>query len=178
MKAFDTWCPHVLCPDTRLRRWLIDRGSLTARIERRCDHFRIKLLRQSLAAPTRDEYRMIGVRDGARCMVREVALECDGQPVVFAHSVVARRALRGPWRMVIGLGRRPLGAALFADPRIERHPLHFRRLQRDDTLYRRAIGVANLPCAALWARRSLFVAHGARLLVTEVFLPSLLELAP
>lgn len=161
-----------------MRRWLIDHGSLTARIERRCDRFGVRLLRQSFAAPAPDERRMIGLRGGMRCVVREVTLDGDGRSVVFAHSVLVHRALRGPWRMVAGLGRRPLGAALFADPRIERHPLHFRRLQCGNALYRRACDLVDRPPAALWARRSLFVLRGARLLVTEVFLPAILDLAP
>jgi chorismate-pyruvate lyase len=32
--------------------------------------------------------------------------------------------------------------------------------------------------ASLWARRSLFLFGGSRLLVTEVFLPAILALAP
>jgi len=178
MKISNTWCPRALCPDAKLRRWLIDGGSLTARIERRCGRFGVKLLRQSFAVPICDEYRMIGLRNGTRCMVREVVLECNGRPAVFAHSVLTRRALRGPWRMVVGLGRRPLGAALFADPRIGRHPLHFRQLQRHSTLYRRASRLLDCPPSALWARRSLFLSRGARLLVTEVFLPAVLDFAP
>ena len=121
---------------------------------------------------------MIGLRNGTRCVVREVVLECNGRPAVFAHSVLTRRALHGPWRMVAGLGRRPLGAALFADPRIERHPLHFFRLQRHDVLYQRASRLLDHPPAVLWARRSLFVLRSARLLVTEVFLPAISDLAP
>ncbi len=160
-----------------MRRWLTDRGSLTARIEQRCDHFGVRLLRQSFSAPAPDERRMIGLRGGMRCMVREVTLDCGGRSLVFAHSVLARRTLCGPWRMVAGLGRRPLGAALFADPRIERHPLHFRRLQCHDLLYRRVSGLLDRPSAVLWARRSLFVSRGALLLVTEVFLPTLSDLA-
>ncbi|HUO44075.1 MAG TPA: chorismate lyase [Burkholderiales bacterium] len=180
VKVSDTWCPRALCPDAKLRHWLIDRGSLTARLGRRCGHFEVRLLRQSYSSPLRDERRMIALRGGMRCMVREVALECDGRPVVFAHSVLARRGLRGPWRMVAGLGQRPLGAALFADPNIDRHRLHFRRLRSGNALYR-CVDVDNLldrPAAALWARRSLFVSRGARLLVTEVFLPAVLDLAP
>jgi chorismate lyase len=161
-----------------MRRWLTDRSSLTARIEQRCDRFGVKLLRQSFAVPAPDERRMIRLRDGMHCVIREVTLDCCGRSVVFAHSVLARRALRGPWRMVAGLGSSPLGAALFADPRVERYPLHFRQLQRQDVLYRRASGLLDRPATTLWARRSLFVSHGACLLVTEVFLPAVSDLAP
>ena len=172
------WQPHPACPNARLRHWLLDRGSLTRRIRLRCDDFRVELLSQRLAAPDRDERVPSGVRAGAHCVVREVSLNCEQGAVVFAHTVAARHALRGPWRMLTTLGARPLGSALFADRRIRRHALCFRQLGPRHELYRRACRLLERPPACLWARRSLFVRHGARLLVTEVFLPAILELRP
>ena len=172
------WQPHPACTDARLRHWLLDRGSLTRRIQLRCDRFQVELLSQCITALDRDERAISGVRAGARCVMREVSLNCGQRAVVFAHSVAARRALRGPWRMLATLGARPLGAALFADPRVKRHALRFRQLGPRHELYRRACRLLEHPPACLWARRSLFVRRGARLLVTEVFLPAILELTP
>jgi len=172
------WQPLPACADARLRHWLLDRGSLTRRIQSRCDRFRVEVLSQRIAAVDRDECAVIGVRAGASCVVREVGLNCGQRPVVFAHSVAARCALRGPWRMLSTLGARPLGSALFADPRIKRHALRFRQLNPRHELYRRACELFERPPACLWARRSLFVRRGSRLLVTEVFLPAILELGP
>ncbi|MCE9642558.1 MAG: chorismate lyase [Betaproteobacteria bacterium] len=172
------WHPQPVCADARLRRWLLDRGSLTRRIQLRCENFRLDVLSQRLAAARRDERAVIGVRADADCMVREISLNCGRQPLVFAHSVVAPRALKGAWRMLSGLGARPLGAALFADPRIRRFPLRFRQLNRGHALYQRAQSLVDEPSASLWARRSLFVFSGSPLLVTEVFLPAILALAP
>lgn len=172
------WQPHPACTDARLRHWLLDRGSLTKRIQLRCDRFRVELLSQRVAALDRDEWAVSGVRAGTCCVVREVSLNCGRQAVVFAHSVAARPALRGPWRMLTALGARPLGSALFADPRIKRHALRFRQLGPWHELYRRACQLVERPPACLWARRSLFERRGARLLVTEVFLPAILELTP
>ncbi|MBI2508838.1 MAG: chorismate lyase [Betaproteobacteria bacterium] len=110
-------------------------------------------------------------------LVREVRLYCGKTPVVFAHSVVRRRDLRGPWRALAGLGARPLGAALFANLRARRYPLRFRKLTARDELYRRACAALPDPPPALWARRSLFTLRGSPILVTEVFLPGILGLA-
>lgn len=170
------WQPLPVCADASMRRWLIDRGSLTRRIQLRCDAFRLELLSQHIAAIDRGERALLGVRSGVQCTVREVSLNCGQRPVVFAHSVVESRALRGPWRMLMTLGARPLGAALFADPRVKRYPLHFRQLNRQHVLYRRARSLLERLPACLWARRSLFVLRGSRLLVTEVFLPAILTL--
>ena len=172
------WQPQPVCADARLRKWLLDRGSLTRRVELRCARFELKVLSQRRALIRRDEYAVIGARTGTRCVVREVSLNCGREPLVFAHSVVAPGALKGAWRMLSALGARPLGAALFANPRVQRCPLRFRQLGRRDALYRRACGLLETAPRLLWARRSLFVLSGTPLLVTEVFLPAILALAP
>lgn len=172
------WQPLPVCADARLRRWLVDRGSLTRRIQVRCSRFCVQVLSQRIACVGRDERAVIGVRPGVRCVVREVSLNCGPHPVVFAHSAVELHALKGAWRMLATLGTRPLGAALFADPRVARYPLHFRQLNRQHELYRRACALLERPPAHLWARRSLFVLRRSRLLVTEVFLPAILALTP
>jgi chorismate--pyruvate lyase len=172
------WHSLPTCGDARLRRWLLDRGSLTRRIQVRCENFRLDVLSQRVATTRLDERRVIGVRRGMLCMQREVSLNCGSQSVVFAHSVVARRALKGPWRLLSKLGTRPLGAALFADPRIKRCPLRFHQLNALHPLHRRACCLLGKRPPRLWARRSLFVLCGSPLLVTEVFLPAILALPP
>src|SRR5579862_3065062 len=112
MQSTDTlWHPFPMCGDARLRRWLLDRGSLTRRIQLRCERFRLDVLSQQYAMVRHDERAAIGWHAGAQCLQREVSLNCGPQPLVFAHSVVAPRALRGAWYMLSGLGARPLGAA-------------------------------------------------------------------
>lgn len=73
-------------------------------------------------------------------------------------------------------GNRPLGAALFADPRIRRYPLRSRKIGRHHDLHRRLRKCAPTAPEPLWARRSLFRLHNAPILVTEVFLPEILAL--
>lgn len=155
--------------------WLIDRGSLTDRIRARCNALRVKVVYQGPRRATRDERFLFGAR-AHQTLVREVYLVCGDVPVVFAHSVVHRSDLRRAWRSLIGLGTRPLGAALFANPRVERQALRFRELHVRDDLTRRALRGASGRRPALWARRSLFTLHNSPILVTEVFLPGILAL--
>jgi len=75
-----------------------------------------------------------------------------------------------------GLGNRPLAEALFTDPLVSRRPLEFVRVDFRHPLWKRARQVFGKPFPALWARRSLFMKRGRPLMVTEVFLPALLEL--
>ena len=168
--------PFQVSAPMHLRPWLTDGSSLTARIAARCGELRVRVLCVKVALPNEDERSLIGLRRGARAWVREVLLIADGHPVVFAHTVAARRDLRGPWRMASGIGGRPLGAALFADPAIVRGPLHVERIAAANPLHRSAETALGVAMPTLWARRSRFLRHGRPLLVTEVFLPGIEKL--
>lgn len=161
-----------------LRSWLTDAGSLTARVRARCEHFSVTVISQAAGRPTLDEAALLGLRPHEQAWVREVLLLADGVPVVYARSLVSRRHVRGAWHLFHGMGSRPLGAALFANPRIRRMPLTVARLDARDARYHRAIeasGIRPVP-RCLWARRSVFRLRGRPLLVTEVFLPTIQQL--
>jgi chorismate--pyruvate lyase len=160
----------------RYRPWLTDSGSLTARIVARCAKFSVKVAFQGLRRPDRDERFLFAHAGRARVLVREVFLYCGDTPVVFAHTVLDPRDLCGPWRSVARLGNRPLGAALFADPRIARNPLRQRKIGRHHELHRRLRAWVPQAPDSLWARRSVFRLHDSPILVTEVFLPDILAL--
>ena len=158
------------------RHWLTDRGSLTQRIAERCARFRVDVVFQGLRAPTRDEAFLFADCGRSRVLVREVYLVCDDRPVVFAHSVTRPRDVRGTWRALTGLGNRSLGSRLFTDPRVQRCPLHQKKLTAAHELHRRAVQRTPGIGGPLWARRSLFLLHNSPILVTEVFLPGILHL--
>ncbi|UJP03194.1 MAG: chorismate lyase [Nitrosomonas sp.] len=158
------------------RHWLQDRGSLTRRIQDRCGQFRVQRVFQSFSRIYGDESDVMGLRASELAMVREVYLYCGNTPVVFAHSVVAHKNLRGAWRGLSGLGNKSLGTVLFTNPRIKRTPLEFKKVSRGHFLYDRACARLPEKPANLWARRSLFTLHGQSILVTEVFLPAILNL--
>jgi chorismate--pyruvate lyase len=133
---------------------------------------------QGLRRPLRDEAALVRVAGHRLAHVREVVLVADGTPVVFAHSVVAAGDLRGPWRALGHLGEQPLASALFADPRVTRGALEFRRIDARHPLHARAAELGLEVADALWARRSTFRRDGRPLLVTEVFLPAIATRAP
>ena len=175
---FSAWYPAPSSISPRARGWLQNRGSLTELIRQRCcREFSVKPVFQSLAAACGDELAVMNLRRDELALVREVYLYCGDTPVVFAHSVVARKGLRGAWRGLSGLGNKSLGTVLFTNPVIKRTPLLFKRLNPAHPLFSRACRKLQVKPAGLWARRSLFTLHGQSILVTEVFLPSILELA-
>ena len=158
------------------RDWLLA-GSLTQRLRQRCQDFKVTLVAQGLAPIAPDEAAWIKLPARRRGLTREVFLCCDAAPVVFARSVFPAAGLRGPWRFLQTLGQRPLGEELFQRPGIARRLVGIIGLCPGQPLYRKAWGAAPGP-SRLWARRSLFVSAGTPLLLTEVFLPAVLELTP
>mgnify|MGYP003439271234 FL=1 len=170
------WHSALISVPYHQRTWLQDRGSLTRRIQERCAHFSVKPVFQSLSKVYGDELDVIGLRHRELAMVREVFLYCGGTPVVFAHSIVARKNLQGAWRGLSRLGNKSLGTVLFTNPRIKRTPLVFKKVSQGHFLYDRACAQLPVKPLNLWARRSLFSLHGQSILVTEVFLPSILNL--
>ncbi|MEW6677919.1 MAG: chorismate lyase [Pseudomonadota bacterium] len=169
------WHDHLIRA-TPYRPWLQVKGSLTHALMARCQAFNVVRLSQRSAPAHLDEERLMGLPHGRQATIREVLLRCGENPLVFAHSVIPRAGLRGPWIGLSGLGNRPLGAALFSDPVIQRHPLEFTDLDRRHPLYRKAAAHLDAAPATLWARRCRFTRDGHSILVTEVFLPVVLEL--
>jgi len=159
------------------RRWLTDRGSLTRRLQQVGPDFRVLRLKQSLDRPNLDECGTLGLLPGRLAMIREVLLLNADSPLVFAHSVIPLTGLSGPWAGLTGLGNRPLGAALFSNPRVQRQALEYQHLDRHHSLYRNAVRHLTAPPRTLWARRSLFALRNHPILVTEVFLPATLHLS-
>lgn len=163
------------------RKWLIDRGSLTQALQgmagARNQPFSVTLLSQRQQKPLLDEPAVLHLKPHQVAIVREVSLCINATPVVFAHSVLPKKSLRGLWLGLSVLGNRPLGGALFANPCIVRTPLSYQKLGVNHALYQALV----LAIPALkqtnpaWARRSIFKLHGASIMVTEVFLPNLLN---
>ncbi|MHB1590496.1 MAG: chorismate--pyruvate lyase family protein [Sulfuricella sp.] len=172
------WPLRLVESQGRYRPWLLDRDSLTRRIQDRCAAFSVRHVRQRHGKAMPSERHMIPLGAHSRALLRDVFLYCGETPLVFAHSVLPAASLHGTWQALVRLGDRPLGAALFSNPQVRRTSLRFKKLNRRDALYRRASTILPNPPASLWARRSVFYLEGRPILVTEVFLPDILELRP
>lgn len=150
-----------------LRAWLTVPDSLTRQLVAVSQEFRVRVICQGQEASLCRAYSA-----GHRVWVRDVLLELDGQPVIFAHTELST-AQRGPLtRWLARLGTRSLGSLLFTHPGFRRSAIHYCRLDRRHPLYRRAAAVAELP-STVWARRSCHVLAGQSVLVTEIYLPGI-----
>ena len=154
-----------------LQNWLTDNSSLTARLKHRYSHFAVKPIAVKYGKSIQDEAALLHFPEHTTVLIREVLLMGNNQPVVFAHSVLPRTSLRGAWHGLGRLGNKPLGATLFANPKVQRTALSYKKLSPIHVLYQRAtIHLANKP-NYLWARRSIFSLNCANIMVTEIFLP-------
>ncbi len=173
------WQQHVgaVGAPVPLRHWLTGEGSLTAKLVAHSGAFRVQRLRQHTGLCLADEASMIGMARRGRVWAREVLLRCDERPVVFAHTVVPMSASAGDWPLFNALGERSLGSTLFGDPAVSRGPLEFARIRDGHPLMQRARAALGTDLPVLYARRCLYRRHRGSLLVTEVFLPSVLGLS-
>ena len=167
------WHPAPITAPIDIRWWLLHRDSLTRLIQQRCSQFSVDPVFQSLAPACNDELNIMNLRRDELALVREVYLYCGDTPVVFAHSVVARKHLQGAWRGLSRLGNRSLGTMLFSNPLIHRAEFGYKQLNSYHPLFKRACQRLRAPPAHLWARRSRFTSEEQPILVTEVFLPAI-----
>jgi len=94
--------------------------------------------------------------------------------------VVPMAATASDWPLFSALGERSLGTTLFGDRQVRRDALEYARLRSGHPLMQRAraaFGDAGHEDRILYARRCLYRRRQGLLLVTEVFLPKVLELA-
>lgn len=163
-------CPAALPkrPPPWVRRLIGVKGSLTERLER-LGKVQVRLLGQGIERPSADEAMTLGVDRRRRAWLREVILECDGGPRVYARSVLPGR-VSGPLAALPRLGEQPMGRLIFAAPDVVRGPLAVAQLKGSEPLAMRLNECAEMAVEGVWARRSTLVAAQQRILVTEVFL--------
>ncbi len=153
--------PTSLLP-RQWRNWVLDPGSLTKRLKAlQCSPFSVALHHVGYGRATLSEAKALNIAPRHQVYVREVTLMVAGIRVVRARSVIPRATLTGPERQLLHLGTKPLGEFLFTHPKMVRGPIQFKQGRID---HREA-----------WARRSVFYLNDKPLLVSEVFLPELLQ---
>lgn len=158
-----------------LQNWLLDEGSLTARLKKHSCDFRVHVIgeQQALCSDLEaDEF----IKAGEAVLVREVLLYCDDVPQVFARSLLPLTSLTGQGQSLANLGEQPLGQVLFNNPSLIRKRLEL-------SSFSLKTGVGSLidtsdsltenthNSEVLWGRRSIFILDNKPLMVAEVFLP-------
>ncbi|HTI17512.1 MAG TPA: chorismate lyase [Trinickia sp.] len=153
--------------------WLTRGSSLTAHL-RTLGAVTVRVTREAVAPAWADEHTALGVALREPVWVREVVLLVDGVPFVVAHSVAPLATSRGVWQSMRRLSARPLAELLYDDGAVSRSGLVSARHTARHPLFAlaRREFASKVPHALL-ARRSVFMRHGAPLMVTECMLPAL-----
>lgn len=147
--------------------WLLDPGSLTAKLKALSNDFQVQVLGQRETTLLADEKPWLG--EVPTVAVREVILWCDRKPWVFARSVFPPSALAAQQLSLGTLGDKPLGEHLFRQPDLARSAIELCRFTPHSQVgqLQQQLGYAE---HELWGRRSCFYAANQRVLVAEVFL--------
>ncbi|UZE95681.1 chorismate--pyruvate lyase family protein [Alkalimarinus alittae] len=179
MSLNDRWHTFRRVPSFYLphewRNWVLDRGSLTQRlIHASHGNFSVRVIRQQWLKPNYDEARLLNCPASSKALIREVELLCHGNVWVIARSIIPYNTLSGKERQLKSLGNRSLGSFLFKSKAMVRGPLQITQTS-PAALSMQTDGAINEP---LWGRRSIFYLHGKPLLVSELFLPSILKDRP
>ncbi len=171
------WRPaSVHRPPADVRSWLLESGSLTARLRRAVGAgFGVRLLRQGWGRPFQGESEFWDLPTRRNAWLREVLLQCDDRPLVLARTVIPPGALRGAHCGLARLGSRPLGEVLFTYRNLQRTRLEVARIAPED--WRNDIARTYGMEGSLWGRRSLYRVGQDSLLVCEFFLPAVLSLS-
>ena len=159
--------------------WLKDEGSLTRAMIQACNgcggRFSVQVQQQGWGGAAPSERRILGMSHGLTGLLREVELLCDGQPWVFARTLIPATSLKGGARRLAHLGNKPLGAVLFADPNTVRLAVEVARITPRHGLFHAACSHMPEQPDEVWGRRTLFAFAGQKLLVNEIFLPTIAE---
>ena len=156
--------------DKVLLDWLLDPNSLTERLKRNCQDFRVEVLGQRVE-PCAAQEENSDIKAGEPVLIREVLLYCDDIPKVFARSLLPLSSLTGEEQHLADIGNQPLGQVLFKNPALQRRNIEVSFFEHPSCLTK-LIQELNLPVQPLlWGRRSVFYLQDKPLMVAEVFLP-------
>ena len=163
-----------------LKDWLLDEGSLTARLKSHSLDFKVHVIGEEKQFCSEAEACAV-INTGEPILVREVILYCDDVPQVFARSLLPLKSLTGNTEALAHLGEQPLGQVLFNNPSLQRQGLELSSFAANSSVGLLAKSLLNQTEAEqnvknkvndLWGRRSIFILENKPLIVAEVFLPS------
>lgn len=130
----------------------------------------MKVISQQWQTIDAEEAAAMSLQDERSALVRQVFLCCGDRPLVYARTVIPKFTVQGAGRRYANMGNRPLGAMLFSDRTMRREEVQVAELpvSHETNRYIESDG-------PVWGRRSVFRVSGRPLMVSEYFLPELLE---
>lgn len=156
--------------------WLFEPNSMTARLRRVGDNqLQVRLLSQQWQQPRRSEAVALNLPWRQPAVIREVELVVKGAVWIFARSVYPKAVLTGHGVCLRSLGTKPVGDVLYTDPTIARSDFEVTILRPGQVDFIKATRSLVTKPDYLLARRSVFRWYNKPLLISEIFLPTILE---
>ncbi len=161
--------------DERTHPFLFHKGSLTHYIQQHCTgSFSIELISEAWILPMSDEAQLLSLQNDEFTFIRKSRLKCDNQTLVYARTVIPKKTLEGENHKLTNLGEEPLGNILFNDSSTYRSEMRYAEIPVDCELHKEAINKLKIT-SELCGRQSQFFIKEQPLLITEIFLPAILE---
>jgi chorismate--pyruvate lyase len=158
--------------DAQVRSWLIGKGLLTLRMKAVCgERYALRLVDQWTGLLNTAYQSALRATDNAG-LFRDVEVCCADQVWVFEQTVMPDSTLCAhPW--LAELGDSALGETLADLSGVERSSYEYAWLPVEEPVTARALRLAEVKPAGLWARRSRVSLRSAPLLIQELFLPAM-----
>lgn len=154
--------------------WTYEPGSLTQRLrDYYGDAIGVKVLLQQWSTPFLSERRLLKLRENRYSLIREVLLHADGKPLILARTIIPAKTIKVAKSNLAHLGSRPLGEVIFSYPKLERIEMDVTLIDQP-TWAPSAITEANID-QPVWGRRTVYAIAHRQMLVSEFFLPGVLD---
>lgn len=154
--------------------WIFEAGSITQRLRNYYGpRVRVQVLNNSWQRAFISESRLLQLSPSKYTLTREVLLSVDHTPLVLARTILPKRTIQSAQHNLSHLGARPLGEVIFSYPQLERLALEITRIP--SALWKPSIQQLTQINQPLWGRRTIYAIHHHPLLVSEFFLPEILN---
>jgi len=161
-------------PAVELGPWLNETGSLTKRLRNVYgNQLAVRLLYHHWKPAFAEECQELKIAHHRYQLIREVLLHIDNTPLVLARTILPQATIRIAHRNLSHLGTRPLGEVIFAYPDLELRQRYFSHATTN--IWSTAVQSEFPVEQAIWGRRTLYAIHDRPLLVSEFFLPTMLN---
>ena len=160
-------------PDT-LQSWLHENNSLTQRLRREWGEVRVQVLFEGWRVPFLSEQKKLTLPQKRLCLVREVLLYGNNVPLILARTVIPRSTLNATHGHLGRLGTRPLGEILFSSPSLARQWLAISYVVPYCLKAPQMAFPTSMP-TPLWGRCTRYSLQHQPILVSEFFLPNLIQ---
>jgi chorismate lyase len=163
---------HHTLPES-VQSWTYEAGSLTQRLR---DYYgntiTVNILFHQWRTPFLSECRQLHLPLSRYCLIREVALQSKGKPLLLARTIIPEETIKVAHCNLAHLGTRPLGEVIFSYPDLERVTMDLTSISPTDwTAQTQKKAHIN---QNIWGRRTVYAIQKRPMLVSEFFLPEIL----